>query len=58
MRGSDGIGDSAVFFDAENLDRYPLMTPYVVPEFQPFMIMPLFMLATLLTVAVYKRKRS
>jgi len=31
---------------------------YVVPEFPSFLILPLFMIATLLTVIVYKRKHT
>ncbi|MCW4042172.1 MAG: hypothetical protein NWE90_00425, partial [Candidatus Bathyarchaeota archaeon] len=29
----------------------------IVPEFPPFLILPLFMIATLLAVIVYRRKR-
>ena len=47
----DGIGDTPY-----NMDRYPLMTPYIVPEFPISLILPLFFIATLLAVTVYRRK--
>jgi len=31
---------------------------WVIPEFPTFLILPLFMIATLLTVIVYRRKHS
>ena len=33
-------------------------TPIVIPEFPSFLILPLFMIATLLVVTVYRRKHS
>ena len=56
--GSDGIGDTSYVIEVNNTDRYPLMAQYAIPEFSPFLILPLFMAATLLTVTVYKRKHS
>jgi parallel beta-helix repeat protein len=52
----DGIGDTPYIIDANNTDNYPLMTQYVIPEFPSFLILPLFMIATLLAVMVYKKK--
>jgi len=52
----DGIGDTSYFIDENNTDHYPLMVPYVVPEFPSFLILPLFMIVTLLAVIVYERK--
>jgi parallel beta-helix repeat protein len=54
--GSDGIGDTSYAIDVNNTDRYPLMAQYAIPEFCPFLILPLFVATTLLTVTVYKRK--
>jgi len=54
----DGIGDTPYIIDANNTDRYPLMTPYIIPEFPVFLILPLFFIATLLAVAICKRKRN
>jgi len=54
--GSDGIGDTSYIIDSNNRDWYPLMTPVVIPEFPSFLILPLLMIATLLSVIVYKRK--
>ena len=52
----DGIGDTAYIIDANNTDHYPLMVPYVIPEFPSFLILAAFMTAILLTVIVCKRK--
>ena len=52
----DGIGDTPYFIDENNIDHYPLMTQYVIPEFPSFLVLPLFFIATLLAVIVYKRK--
>ena len=54
----DGIGDSAYVIDANNTDNYPLMNLYVIPEFPSFLILPLFMIATLFAVMVYRRKKE
>jgi parallel beta-helix repeat protein len=49
--GSDGIWDHPYVIDGSNRDNYP-----IVPEFSSLIILPLFMIATLLTVIVYKKK--
>jgi parallel beta-helix repeat protein len=54
--GSDGIGDTPYVMDENNIDHYPLMTPYVIPEFPSFLILPIFFTVTLLAVIVYGRK--
>lgn len=61
LTGSDGIGDGAFVLDPQiaipqNVDHYPLMTPHAIPEFQSGSILLLFMLATLLMVAVCRKK--
>jgi parallel beta-helix repeat protein len=53
----DGIGDTAYVIDADNADNYPLMVPTVIPEFPSFPILALFMMATLLAVMVYTRRK-
>jgi parallel beta-helix repeat protein len=53
----DGIGDTAYVIDANNIDNYPLMVQYVIPEFPTFLILPLFIVATLLAVTIYRRKQ-
>jgi len=53
----DGIGDTPYTINADNIDRYPLMNTYVIPEFPSFLIPPLFMTATLLATIVCRRKR-
>jgi parallel beta-helix repeat protein len=52
----DGIGDTQYIIDENNTDHYPLMVPYVIPEFPSFLILPLFFIATLLAVMIYKWK--
>jgi parallel beta-helix repeat protein len=54
----DGIGDTAYVIDANNTDNYPLMVPTVIPEFSSFPILPLFFIATLLTVVIYRRRHA
>ena len=53
ITGSDGIWDHPYVIDENNKDNYP-----IVPEFPSFLILPLFMIATLLAVVVYRRKHS
>ena len=52
----DGIGDTPYIIDANNIDHYPLMAQYVIPEFSSFLVAPLFMIATLLAIVIYKRR--
>jgi parallel beta-helix repeat protein len=52
----DGIGDTPYVIDANNTDHYPLMVQYVIPEFPSFLVLPLFMVATLLAIVIYKRR--
>jgi parallel beta-helix repeat protein len=52
----DGIGDTPYVIDANNTDHYPLMTQYIIPEFPSFIILPLFMITTILAVILYRRK--
>jgi hypothetical protein len=42
--------------DANNIDNYPLMTQYIIPEFPSNLILPLFFIATLVVVIVHRRK--
>lgn len=60
--GSDKIGDTPYFYlDYENgnetlfLDNFPLMNPVVIPEFSSWIILPLFLIASLM-VTVYNKK--
>jgi hypothetical protein len=49
---NDSIGDTAYTIDSNNQDRYPLMMPYVVPEFPSFLILPVFMIISLLFLII------
>jgi parallel beta-helix repeat protein len=51
-----GIGNMAYVIDVNNSDRYPFMTTYIVREFPSFLILPLFMMLTLIAVIVYRKK--
>jgi hypothetical protein len=46
-----GLWDTPYFIDESNQDNYP-----VIPEFPSFLILPLFMITTLLAVIVYRRQ--
>jgi parallel beta-helix repeat protein len=54
----DGIGDTPYVISGYNIDRYPLIEPIVIPEFQSVFILALLMTATLPAVMVYRRKHS
>jgi parallel beta-helix repeat protein len=53
---SSGVWNTPYVIDANNTDHYPLMVSYVIPEFPSFLVLALFLIATLLTVAIYKKK--
>jgi len=56
----DGIGDTPYVIDEDNQDNYPFMAPVdisVIPEFQSWIILPLFLIATLFAVTI-KRVRG
>ena len=59
-RNFGGIGTFYMVIKAENLYLYPSIEVQEdinsIPEFPSFLIMPLFMIATLLAVIVYKEK--
>jgi len=50
----DGIGDAAYVIDANNTDNYPLMAPYIIPEF-PFRTLAWLFTTTLLVVTAYRK---
>jgi len=50
----DGIGDSPYSVDQNNLDHYPLFTPYIIPEYPSFVIILLFVLVTLAVTILRK----
>jgi len=55
---SSGVWNTPYVIDTNNTDNHPLKVQYVyaIPEFPSFLILPLFMIATLLAVIVYKKK--
>jgi parallel beta-helix repeat protein len=48
--------DTSYVINASNSDNHPLAYPSVIPEFPSFLILPLFLIATLLAVAVSRKK--
>jgi len=51
----DGIGDTPYIIDENNQDRYPLVKPFVIPEFPSWLILPLFLIISLFAVIIKKR---
>ena len=51
----DGIGDTPYVIDENNQDNYPLMEIVEIPEFPSWIILPLFLTATLIGILVRKR---
>jgi hypothetical protein len=44
--------------DANNTDNHPLVNQPVIPEFPSYLILPFFIMATMLTAIVYGRKEN
>jgi parallel beta-helix repeat protein len=55
---SSGMWNTPYVIDPGNIDRYPLKSPFIISEFPSFLIPPIFILATLLAVIAYRRKRT
>ena len=53
---SSGVRNTPYVIDTNNTDYYQLAVPTVVIRFPSFLILPLFMLPTLLAVIIYKKK--
>ena len=51
----DGIGDTPHIIDENNQDPYPLIETAQIPEFPSWIILPLFIAATLTTL-IYRKK--
>ena len=51
----DGIGDTPYIIDENNQDNYPLIEPVEIPEFPSWIILPLFLMATLSVIFFNKR---
>jgi len=51
----DGIGDSPYIIDENNRDDHPLMEPLIIPEFPSWIVLPLFVTATLI-VLIWRKK--
>jgi parallel beta-helix repeat protein len=54
----DGIGDSPYFYHDILQDNHPLMeTVSVIPEFPSLLILPLFMMVTILLIVYFKKRK-
>ena len=53
----DGIGDTPYILNENNIDNYPLVNQSVIPEFPSWIILPLFLTATLVILFYSKRLR-
>jgi parallel beta-helix repeat protein len=54
----DGIGDTPYVINEGNRDNYPLMAPVsltIIPEFQSWILLPLFLMATFVGIGFKKR---
>jgi nitrous oxidase accessory protein len=51
----NGIGDTPYIINENNQDNHPLMEPTVIPEFPQWIILPLLLVATLMTL-IYKKR--
>lgn len=53
--GNTGVGDTPFYINENNIDHYPLMEPYIIPEFPSWVALPLF-LAVIVVIAIYKKR--
>jgi parallel beta-helix repeat protein len=53
---SSGVGNTPFFINENNIDRYPLMEPVIIPEFPTWTILPILAATMLLSVIHLKRK--
>jgi parallel beta-helix repeat protein len=51
----DGVGDTPYIIYEEYQDNYPLVEPHIIPEFPSWIILPLFLAATVSGIVVKKR---
>ncbi len=59
----DGIGDTPYIINDANQDNYPLINPvdmeeFIIPEFPSWIILPLFLIATLFGTIIRKKLRE
>jgi parallel beta-helix repeat protein len=60
---NNGVGDSPYVIDSNNIDNYPLMQVFdppetTVPEFPSFIVLPLFFIAILFGVRVWRKRTT
>ncbi len=52
---NDGFGDTPYILETRGQDSQPLMEPVVIPEFQPYVVLPLVLIAAVFVLLVKKR---
>ena len=55
---SDGIGDTPYVINADNIDYYPLMHPYMIPEFPSALLLLLIVALSVIAVVFAKKTRK
>jgi parallel beta-helix repeat protein len=50
-----GVGDTPFYINPNNIDHYPLMEPFDIPEFPSWITVPLFITATISVLAIKKK---
>lgn len=56
--GSSGIGNTTYVIDSSNIDHYPLTKLVAIPEFPSWIILPAFLVGSLLIGVTFKRKND
>jgi len=53
--GNTGVGDTPFYINENNIDHYPLMEPFIIPEFPSWAILPLLLIVTFVAIICKKR---
>ena len=53
-----GVGDTPFYINPNNIDNYPLMEPAKIPEFPTWIILPIFVTATISGLVAKKKLTS
>jgi len=56
--GNSGVGDTPFYINENNIDHYPLMEPYIIPEFPSWIPLLITLVAVVAVTVIYRRKIS
>jgi len=56
--GNTGVGDTPFYINENNIDHYPLMEPYIIPEFPSWIPLLITLVAVVAVTVIYRRKMS